>query len=159
MGIFSFHCVQCWDKLPYSLIFKCWDLSGAVVYIIIPWGKTMISEEFREVLLPFSTWGFLEAILRMLPSSWMSPLQYKMPPHFRDPQVQHHLLGASYFGALGLWVLWTHLGGLQALLSCSSPEPPSCHLPALCPWCHVGHWKEVKALHYWKQITSYSGSE
>lgn len=102
MGIFSFHCVQCWDKLPYSLIFKCWDLSGAVVYIIIPWGKTMISEEFREVLSPFSTWGFLEAILRMLPSSWMSPLQYKMPPHFRDPQVQHHLLGASYFGALGV---------------------------------------------------------
>lgn len=60
----------------------------------------MISEDFKEVLLPFSTWGFLEAILRMLPSSWTSPLQYKMPPHFRDPQVQHHLLGASYFGDL-----------------------------------------------------------
>lgn len=101
VGIFSFRCVQCWDKLPYSLKFKCWDLSGAIVNIIIPWGKkTMISEEFREVILPFSTWRFLEAILRMLPSSWTSPLQHKVLPHFRDPQVQHHLLRASYFGDL-----------------------------------------------------------
>lgn len=164
LGIFKFHCVQCWDKFPSSLTFKCWDLGGAVASIIIPWGKTMISEEFKEVLLPFSTWGFLEDILRMVQLSitmWCShPAGHHLcntrcshtlgPPRCNTICWEPRISGIWGQDVAQLWVLWTHLGGLPTLLSCSSPESPSCRLPgpALYPWCHVDHWEKVKTLHY-----------
>lgn len=107
----------------------------------------------------------LEDILRMLqlsitqvmlPSSWTSPLQHKMLPHFRDSEVQRHPLRASSFRELGrgcgmVMGAW-HLGGLQALMSCSSPESPSpshaWSCPMACPWCHADHWKKAKNLCY-----------
>lgn len=141
---------------------------GLIVNVIIPWGKNTISEEFGEVLLPFSSWGLslrisggypedapIEHHQVMLPSSCTSPLQHKMLPHFRDPQVQHHLLRASCWGAgegCGMVVGAWHLGELQALLSCSSPESTSpshaWSCLAACLWCHVDHWKKAKNLYY-----------
>lgn len=71
---------------------------GLIVNVIIPWGKNKISEEFGEVLLPFSSWGLSlrisggypeDALIEhhqvMLPSSCTSPLQHKMLPHFTPP--------------------------------------------------------------------------
>lgn len=154
VGSFKFHCVQCWDKLPYSLKFKCWDLSGTVVNIIIPWGKPMISEEFTEGVFCHFPPG------RVLRISW--GCSHPAGGHLCNTKCSH-ILGTPRCNSTcwellwvwgedmaQLWVLWTHLGGLQTLLSCSSPESPSCHVPgpALCPWCHVGHWKKVKTLPY-----------
>lgn len=154
VGVFSFHCVHCWDKLHAA-----WNSNagtGVRVNIIIPWGKPpWFLRNLEKFFCHFPLGGFFEDILRMLPSSWTSPLQFKMLPHFWDPQVQHHLLTASYFGDLrrGLGTVVGVVntpGRVQTLLLCSSPESPSCHKPgpALCPWCLVGHWNKVTTLHY-----------
>lgn len=99
VGVFSFHCVHCWDKLHAA-----WNSNagtGVRVNIIIPWGKPpWFLRNLEKFFCHFPLGGFFEDILRMLPSSWTSPLQFKMLPHFWDPQVQHHLLTASYFGDL-----------------------------------------------------------
>lgn len=116
----------------------------------------MISEEFREVLLPFSTWRFFLRI------SWgcCHPAGHHLcnsrcshifgTPRCSTTCWQPHILGIWGEDMAQLWVLWTHLGGLQTLLLCASPESPSCHTPgpALCPWCLVGHWNKVTTLHY-----------
>lgn len=96
------------------------------------------------------------ASMVMFPSSWTSPLQHKMLPHSRDPQVQHHPLTASYFGELGggcgTVMGARHPGGLQGLLFSSSPESSSpwhsWSCLVACPGCHVDHWKKAKNLCY-----------
>lgn len=165
VGIFSFHCVQCWDELPSSLTFKCWDLSGVIVSIIIPWGKKLDFWGFREALLPFSSWGFLED----------APIQLDITfaiqdaPTFWGPPGATHPLRASYFGEL----MRGH-GTAEDAVNTPGRVPDSAVL--FQPWvtllsptriCSVspvpcGSLKEGQNSTFWgkwKQITSCSGSE
>lgn len=167
VGVFSFHCVHCWDKLHAA-----WNSNagtGVRVNIIIPWGKPPwflrnLEKFFCHFPLGGFFWGYLEdaAIQLDITFAIQDAPTFLGPPGAAPPADSLIFWGSEER-------TWHSCGCCEhtwegSKLCCCVPAlspPPVTHLALLCvpgaSW--VTETKsQLYIMGHWKQTTSYSGS-